>query len=277
MGLLRKIKSVVMGNVNDNKSAPDAEPVIGNENVGNSIENQAALMKAVEKTLKGYYKGQKYSFSDKILKIWVTDGLQYDSLRQTGFVTELTSYLDNEMGAIFSSVELRPGPLPTQHDFTQLNENTYIELCSVAVTFKGRNAEIIALPNYGSLKKPRYVLDSIEIEKTPSKRYNIGIGEYPEMKGFRQNHIAIDDDPECPEFNKNRYVSRKHAFIRYAADTGFMLQAEFEGTQKAGKRTRILRDEQIIDVDDVVAQPLKDGDCIELSKNVRFIFKTLND
>lgn len=277
MGLFRKIRSVVIGNLDDNHNTQTEEQAASAKTVNNSIENQASLMKAIEKTLKGYYKGQKYSFSDKILKIWVTDGLQYDSLRQTGFVDELITYLDNEIGATFSSVELRPGPLPAKYDFTKVNDKAYIELCGSAVNSICHNAEITALPNHGSLKKQRYILDSAELENTPLKRYNIGIGEYPEVKGFRQNHIAVDDDPECPEFSRNRYVSRQHAFIRHTADAGFLLQAEFEGTQKAGKRTRILRNNLIIDVDDVVAQPLKDGDCIELSKNVRFMFKTIKD
>lgn len=283
MGLFKKIKSIVIGNINDSQKAADPvidtakNAVVNNSSASkNSIENQAALMKAIEKTLKGYYKGQKYSFSDKILKIWITDGLQYNSLRESDFVGEVVNFLDNELGALFSSVELHPGPIPAQHDFTQINETAYIELRFAASTDYSRNAEIISVPNYGSLKKERYVLDAIEIEETPSKRYNIGIGEYPEVKGFRHNHIAVDDDPESPQFIRNRYVSRKHAFIRYSVDAGFLLQAEFDGTQKAGKRTRIIRDDLIIDVDDVVAQPLKDGDCIELSKNVRFMFKTLN-
>ncbi len=284
MGLFKKIRSVVIGTLNDNQNA--SRPMINNAEAGaannstasnNSIENQASLMKSIEKTLKSYYKGQTFSFSDKILNIWITDGLLFNSLRESDFINELKSYLDNELGAVFTSVELCPGPLPTQHDFTQINDTAYIELCGKAVILDSSNAEILSLPDYGSLKKERYVLSSTEIEKTPSKRYNIGIGEYPEVKGFRQNHIAVDDDPESPEFNKNRYVSRKHAFIRYSLEAGFLLQAELEGTQKAGKRTRILREEQIIEVDDVVAQPLKDGDCIELSKNVRFMFKIINE
>ena len=55
-----------------------------------------------------------------------------------------------------------------------------------------------------------------------------------------------------------------------------MLQAEPQGTIKAGMRTRILRDEAEIEVDDMVPQPLRNGDCIELSKNVRLIFKVLS-
>ena len=55
-----------------------------------------------------------------------------------------------------------------------------------------------------------------------------------------------------------------------------MLHAETEGTVLAGMRTRILRDEEMIDVDNVVPQPLKNGDCIELSRNVRLMFNVLS-
>ena len=140
-----------------------------------------------------------------------------------------------------------------------------------------KQAEITALKNYGSLKMDRYELDSLSIEELPSKRYNIGAGEYPDLSGrFRCNHIAIDDDPESEGYERNKHVSRTHAYIRYNPDNGFMLQAEPEGTVKAGMRTRILRENMEIDVDDIVPQPLRNGDCIELSKNVRLIFKVLS-
>lgn len=276
MGLLTKLKSILVGNTEDKKPAEINTTSASTGNSTNSINNQASLMKSIEKVLKGYYKGQKYSFTDKILRVWVQDGLLLDSLRESKFSDELAIYLDNEMDACFTSIELHQGPIPAKNNFTQVNNDVYLEICSKTKPVLTGRAEIMALPKYGSLLKKKYILDSHEIEKLPSQRYNIGIGEYPNLNVFRQNHIVIDDDPENPEFDKNKYVSRKHAYIRYSQEEGFLLQAELDGTNKAGKRTRILRNDAIVDVDEVVAQPLKDGDCIELSKNVRLIFKVLN-
>ena len=273
MGFLDKIKSVFIGNMEAEEKKP-AEVTKTDDNNNNSISSQAALMKNIEKTLKGYYKGQKASFEDKILKVWVSDTLLYDSLKASNFVKDLICCLDNEMGVNFHTLELYPGPLPSDHNFTKVSDSVHLELCNRYVAKASNKAEIRALDNYGSLKENVYTLDSNEIVTLPLNRYNIGIGRYPDMPGvFRENHIAIDDAPDCAGFERNRYVSRKHAFIRYSPDAGFMLQAELEGTKKAGKRTRILRAEGEIEVDDFVAQPLKDGDCIELSKNVRLLFK----
>ena len=271
MGFLSTLRTILLGNTEKKKTAR-----VNNRSGNNSINNQAILMKAIEKVLKGYYKGQKCSFTDKLLVIWSADGILLDSLQESKFTTELASYLDNEMDAVFAAIELRPGPLPEKHDFTKVQDGIYMEIRNKIKSGVAGKAEITSLPKFGSLIKKKYILDSGEIVNLPTKRYNIGIGEYPALNTFRQNHIAVDDDAESPEFENNKYVSRRHAYIRYSADEGFMLQAEFDGTIKAGKRTRILRQDQTIDVDDIVAQPLKDGDCIELSKNVRLLFKIIN-
>lgn len=243
----------------------------------NYISKEDSLKAAIEQILKRNYKGGNFSFDDKILRIWVTDIVKYDSLKESDFRNDLIIYLDGQMGLNFSDVEIRRGPLPESHDFTEIDVDTYMDICTKSRPVRMRKAEIFALKNYGTLKQDKYELDSSAIEDLPSKRYNIGAGEYPEISGrFRCNHIVIDDDPESEGYERNKHVSRTHAFIRYNVDNGFLLQAEPEGTVKAGMRTRILRDNVEIDVDDVVPQPLRNGDCIELSKNVRLIFKVLS-
>lgn len=274
MGFFNKIKTVLIGNIGTEDTA---EKVAAENKDTNSINSHAALMKNIEKILNANYKGQKTSFSDKVLKIWVNDSLVHDSLKESGFITELICYLDNQMGVHFHSLEITSDPLPDQHNFTQVAANVYLQLCNRQVASISKRAEITVQENWGSLQKNRYILDSAEIETLPLKRYNIGFGEHPDISGMlRCNQIAIDDNQDSPEFNRNRYVSRTHAYIRYSDKSGFLLQAEREGTNLAGKRTRILRAEGVVEVDNFVAQPLKDGDCIELSKNVRLIFKLID-
>lgn len=243
----------------------------------NCISKEDSLKQAIELVMKKNYRGGSFSFADKILRIWVTDAVQYDSLKESGFINELVVYLDGQMGINFAGVEICRGPLPESHDFVKLDDCVYMDICTRSRPVRMRKAEISALKNYGTLKVEKYELDSMSIEELPSKRYNIGAGEYPDISGrFRCNHIAIDDDPESEGYERNRHVSRTHAYIRYDADNGFMLQAEPQGTVKAGMRTRILREDMVIDVDDMVPQPLRNGDCIELSRNVRLIFKVLS-
>lgn len=274
MGFFEKIASLIVGKTEDKK----VEKEIKVSPKDNNISTQDTLLKDITAVLQRNYKGGKYTFDDKILNVWIVDNIQYDSLRESDFRNDLILYLDSQMGIRFFELELRQGPFPENHDFTKAGEsNVYLELATKARPVRMKKAEIFAIPNYGSLKKEKYILDSVSIEALPSKRYNIGAGEYPEIAGrCRCNHIAIDDDPASAGYERNKHVSRTHAYIRYTPENGFMLHAETEGTVLAGMRTRILRDEEMIDVDNVVPQPLKNGDCIELSRNVRLMFNVLS-
>ena len=273
MGIFEKIASLISGNT-DGGEVQEVK-ISASEN---QISTQDMLLKDITAILNKNYKGGKMSFNDKVLNIWIVDNIQYDSLHDSDFRNELIMYLDSQIGARFQDVELKQGPLPENHDFTMVgNANVFLELRIKTSPVRMRKAEIFALPNYGSLVKGKYTLDSVSIEELPSKRYCIGAGEYPEIAGrYRCNQIAIDDNPESTGYERNKFVSRTHAYIRYSPEIGFMLQAEPQGTIKAGMRTRILRDEAEIEVDDMVPQPLRNGDCIELSKNVRLIFKVLS-
>ena len=108
--------------------------------------------------------------------------------------------------------------------------------------------------------------------------YNIGAGEFPQMKsGYRHNHIAIDDNIHSPKFEINKYVSRKHAHIGFSETFGFYFQVELDGTRLVGKRTRIFREEQIIECDNPqVKIPLQNGDLLELGKAVLLRYVQLN-
>jgi hypothetical protein len=281
MGFFEKIASLISGGKTEEKTVEKAETVEKEAKVTpkeNNISTQDTLLKDITGVLQRNYKGGKFAFEDRILNVWIADNILYESLRASDFRNQLILYLDSQIGLRFPELELRQGPLPENHNFTKAGEfNVYLELAAKACPIRMRKAEIFAIPNYGSLKKEKYVLDSVAIEALPAKRYNIGAGEYPEVSGrFRCNQIAIDDDPASTGYERNKHVSRTHAYIRYTPENGFMLHAEIEGTILAGMRTRILRNEEMIEVDNVVPQPLRNGDCIELSKNVRLMFNVLS-
>jgi hypothetical protein len=144
---------------------------------------------------------------------------------------------------------------------------------------KAQRASITIFNNSGSLIKNEYILSSDEMRQKKIQAYNIGAGEYPKIpSGYRQNHIVIDDDPNSPMIEKNKYVSRMHAHIGFSDKFGFYLQVERDGTRLMGKRTRIFRGEQIIEMENLtVKEPLQDGDLIELGKAVVLQYVELKD
>ena len=104
------------------------------------------------------------------------------------------------------------------------------------------------------------------------KRWNIGRGENVDGAYFRQNHIVFEDDStnDC-----NKYVSRAHAHIKF--DNAFMLFVDSGGRKCEGNRTRILRDDECIDLGSNMNVPvqLSDGDCIELGKHAMLEFRMI--
>lgn len=122
----------------------------------------------------------------------------------------------------------------------------------------------------GSLLQEQYLLSSDDMKKKMLTSYNIGSGQFPRIPtGYRENHIAIDDNPNSPMAEKNKYVSRMHAHIGFSEKFGFYLQVEKDGTRLMGKRTRIFRGEEKIECDNPQAKiPLQTGDLIELGKAV---------
>ena len=85
--------------------------------------------------------------------------------------------------------------------------------------------------------------------------------------------IVIDENNNL---DKNKYVSRAHARIGYSENIGFYLQVEYGGSRLSGNRTRIFRDEEKIEVENVdMKEPLHDGDLIELGKAVLLQYKEI--
>ncbi|MDE5639690.1 MAG: hypothetical protein K2I47_07910, partial [Odoribacter sp.] len=142
-----------------------------------------------------------------------------------------------------------------------------------------RKAIILPVENCGSTIDPEgYRLDSETITQLPNSRYNIGAGKHPMVAdgSHRENQIAIDDDPNSSEYDKNKYVSRSHANISFSEEFGFMLNVEPSGTRIAKKRTHVYRGSEKIELNNpLVLVPLKHGDYIILSKFVHLQFKEI--
>jgi hypothetical protein len=150
----------------------------------------------------------------------------------------------------------------------------------IELTYKGSNvtagAKISA--ERGLLTENEIILDK------SATNYNIGRGIAPVLDNgnLHNNQIVIADDsfPGIAEENVriNRYVSRRHAYIRYHKQDGFVLRVYDDGTQAKGNRTRIIRESlaEPIDVSNTyLSYPLEDGDKIELGKSVMLKFEIL--
>ncbi len=276
MGFFEKIADLINGN----KETATKQPLEDNgpkPSSGNSINTNARLSQGIIAKLKTFYLGQHPSFGGKALTIWITDNLFYNSLTGSNFANELATNINVEMGVSFGKIEIRQAGSQDMQGMTEVIPNAYIQISEIqSGPVIARSATIYSVEGNGSSIEPSYILDSLEIDKLPSKRYNIGAGKNPIMSNNlrRVNHIAIDDNAECPEFSKNKYVSRSHAHISFSETYGFMLNMEVGGSREASKRTHIQRGEELIELTNtLVPMPLKDGDFIVLSKNVHLLFK----
>lgn len=238
------------------------------------IEHKEELVRALCELL-AEYADDVLSCGNKKMSIWLdTDHLNFKTYDTLAFRQQLQGALLNELDVAILSVGFSMGKPPEELHCTPVGKSgkvfvqiTDIEPVQAIVT---RTAIVSVFGNSGSLLKDKYVLSSDEMKEKMIPAYNIGAGEFPQIpSGYRQNHIAIDDSPNSPMVEKNKFVSRMHAHIGYSEKYGFFLQVERDGTRLMGKRTRIFRGEQKIELDNpLVKEPLQSGDLIELGKAV---------
>lgn len=244
----------------------------------NNIERREEVVQLVINEFRKNFIGSGVSdFKNIILELWVLDNVLCHSIKSTDVSNEILVKLDVELGYNLNGVEIMSGPLPsTMVGSKAIGDGIYISLKEVIQKSKLHKASISIYANSGSLLENEYILDAEEIVKLPEKRYNIGIGQQPNMDGVipRINNIAIDDNQDTVYFEKNKYVSRAHAHIFYDKDKGFLLQVEKGGTRLSGKRTHLFREGSSIELNNLNAPIiLKDGDIIILSKKVSLLFK----
>ena len=220
----------------------------------------------------------------KRLVVWLdTNQLTFKTYNTDQYRQRVMAALVNECDVKFDTVAFNVGKPAEELRCTPVGKSGKIFMQVVekqpAQTSTSGKAIISIFGNAGSLLKDEYVLSSDEMKAKRISVYNIGAGEFPQVPtGYRENHIAIDDNPDSPMVEKNKFVSRMHAHIGYSETFGFYLQAELDGTRLMGKRTRIFRGEQKIEMDNPqVKEPLQDGDLIELGKAVVLRYVEIND
>lgn len=242
----------------------------------NGISKKRKLLDNIISTLKANYLGQQITFEKNRLILWIQDNLFYHSIIKSDFKEEFITSLYAELGFAFGAVEIKYDPTKMDLALTEIMPNVFLQIESMNIGSMIRKATLYSVEGYGSLLNAYCTLDSQEIQKIPDKRYNIGIGRFPKMPdgSFRENQIAIDDNQNLPQFEKNKYVSRAHAHIVFSEEYGFLLYVEHGGTRIAQKRTHVYRGDERIELNNtIIPEALRDGDCIVLSKCVRLLFK----
>lgn len=247
------------------------------------LESRSALIYSVIDTLSKLI-DNKSDTAGKRIVVWLDcDYLTFNQYDNEAYRNQMLSALVNERGFKFEKVAFHIGKPAAELHATPIRnyEMEYLQVESIdgapaAVSCK---ATITIFGNAGSMLQEQYILSSDEMKKKAIPVYNIGAGQFPVTpEGYRENHIAIDDNPHSPMVEKNKYVSRMHAHIGFSENVGFYLQVELDGTRLMGKRTRIFRGEEKIECDNPRAKvPLQNGDLIELGKAVVLRFMQCNE
>lgn len=245
----------------------------------NSVENRDKIKRATLKMLDSLYLTNIEKCKTKRVIVWLdTDTTTFKSFDD--FAQELAENWSIERGYSFEKVEVKHGKPEKEQDARKVN----VDIDSVAIYLQEQTVEeenhvkkacISVYGSNGSLLQEKYELSSEVLEKERRKYYHIGRGEHQDMEdgSYRQNHIVIDENNNL---EKNKYVSRAHARIGYSENIGFYLQVEYGGSRLSGNRTRIFRDEEKIEVENVdMKEPLHDGDLIELGKAVLLQYKEI--
>lgn len=245
------------------------------------IESKEKLQLSVVNTLERIVE-DKDSMVNKQLLIWLDcDQITFDNYNTETFRQQIKSALFNECGYNIDKVGFCIGKPSEGLRATIIGTNKLEHLQVVSTEpisdTKQCKARITVFGNAGSLIEEQYILSSEDMKKKNITAYNIGSGQHPETQnGYRENHIAIDDNPLSPKVEKNKYVSRMHAHIGFSEMFGYYLQVERDGTRLMGKRTRIFRGEEKIECDNPLAKiPLQTGDLIELGKAVVLKYEQL--
>lgn len=238
------------------------------------VENRDDLIQSIVNTLKNIVE-YKDTTNGKKLIIWLAcDKATFENYNTEHYQQMTLSALVNECGYCFDAVDFKIGRPTEDQKATKIGHSNleYLQILTkdTSMEIKSCKAMISIFGSAGSLLQEQYLLSSDDMKKKMLIFYNIGSGQFPQIPtGYRENHIAIDDNPNSPMVDKNKYVSRMHAHIGFSEKFGFYLQVEKDGTRLMGKRTRIFRGEEKIECDNPQAKiPLQTGDLIELGKAV---------
>lgn len=241
------------------------------------IAKQQAVIEGVVANIQGMVKQFGTRPEDYTLVIHIHETMLYQSCMDGNFKDSLVERLVMDCGYVFADVQVKEGMPPAELSSSKITDHVHMCLLGGRAVI-GKKARLSVME--GSLVEGDVILDSTAIANMPGKRMNIGIGKSMRLQSgvVRINHIAVDDNPEGRDFDKNKYVSRAHAHITYNKNEGFILTVEPGGTPVGQHRTMVYRNaiENRMDIPGMT-MPLENGDQIILSRNVTLLFEIINN
>lgn len=205
------------------------------------------------------------------LHVYISDNLKYTAFVNLGFEELLSEKIKMENNYSFAQYKLHEGICDSASIIG--NSNVSIRLQTMMTKTHATRAIIETMAGYGSIIGGQIEITAEYCQK--NQGYNIGIGSCPRLDNgqFRNNEIAIDDNPQSIDFEHNKYVSRSHAHITYE-DNNFKLYVERGGTRVAGKTTIVVRNRKEILLNYAgTGILLRNGDQIILNRKVILLFK----
>ena len=246
---------------------------------GNAIATEAKVVQEIINVVQATFRGVSVNLSRKELVVWIANNLLFEGLSNSDFRQTLIIELSNMLGLQFRQVQLKYLHSTLGVTYTRVIGGVYLEITDEQVVSRGRTARVTVYEGQGTMLQDEYKLNSVDLQKPSKSSYNIGVGQLVRLSNgmLRRNDIVISDDTNDRNYDLNKYVSRSHARIDFDDNYGFRLFVESNGTKMAGKRTRVIRGEMIIDLNNtLVPEPLVDGDIIELSRNVMLLFEIVS-
>ena len=176
------------------------------------LEDKESLLRNVVSTL-----AKRIEYRDatkgKKLVLWLDcDWLTFSAYNTDSYRQQMLSALLNEKGFEFGQVTFSLGKPAQELHATPIGDND-LEYLQVVEEEKvpesvSCKAVISVFGEAGSLVQNKYILSPEDMKEKMISCYNIGAGKFPKIpSGYRENHIAVDDNPESPMVEKNQYVS----------------------------------------------------------------------
>jgi len=260
------------------ESQPEPQPVLQPEPKKETRFNYVGFLENIRpmilQKLEDQYPKLK-NYSDYYLFIYINDKDAYQAARIYDMESSITVYIDSTRGKQFKAVQIHTGALQPGLMSAKVNDTVTIAVSNGVATPPPpqKIASLVLMHEETSvctIGEGHFVLDPLV-----DTSWNIGWGKNTIVNGRpRINHIAFDYKNPDKQDAKVFMISRSHAHIKFI-NGNFFLYVEERGTRQAGKRTKIERGNQIIELTDInVGRCLKDGDVIRLNgEYLQFTYK----
>ena len=256
----------------------------------NAIDTEDQLIKGLLKAMRPMLQGN-HSLSHSVLHVLIDNielKMSFNEILSDGtFRDKLAEKISDEWGVEFANIEIETKRDPDAEYVTAIDQVAYYRITTAEPKSREDVIDTPTVPmratitvlaggGNGSLKQEVYELNGMEILELPGGQCNIGAGD--KRNNIQRNHIVINDSEQDSEYERNKFVSRSHAHIKFSPKAGFLFYADERGLRIHGKRTQVTSHSQLKEFTNTfMSHQLKDGDIITLGKAVNLQFNLIKD